>query len=188
MRKLSLLTATALLWLAAGCSKPATPPNTAADEDAKGKGAGAPATAQKEAVGKAVEDNQGGGLSISPEIMALCPGIKPPKFGFDSAVLRDDWQLALKTLAACMNSGGLVGKSVLLTGHTDPRGDDDYNMALGGKRAESVKTAIVTFGVEGGRLEVTSRGKVDAKGTDDESWSRDRRVDIGLLIGKASAH
>ena len=135
---------------------------------------------QRDAVAKAAQDNEGGGLNISPEIMKLCPGIKPPKFGFDSAELHGEWADALGKLAECMKTGGLVGRGVLLTGHTDPRGEEDYNLALGGRRAESVKKALGTFGVEGGRLDVSSRGETDAVGSEEQSWSRDRRVDIDL--------
>ncbi len=169
-----------------GCSKGAAPPKTAASDVDQGRAGAAGQSSSQQAVGKAVQENQGGGLNISAEIMALCPGIKPPEFGFDSAQLRSDWHDALKTLAACMESGGLNGRSVLLTGHTDPRGEDDYNMELGGRRASAVKQAIEVFGVSGGRLDVTSRGKVDAQGTDEATWARDRRVDISLE-GKGAA-
>lgn len=135
---------------------------------------------QRDAVARAAAEQQGGGLSISAEILALCPGIKPPKFGYDSAELRGEWQAALRTLSDCMRAGKLADRTVLLTGHTDPRGEDDYNLALGGRRAESVKRAIVAFGVEGARVDVTSRGEVDAAGTDEDGWSRDRKVDIDL--------
>ncbi len=135
---------------------------------------------QQEAVASAASGQEGGGLTISAEILALCPGIKPPKFGFDSAELRGEWQTALRTLSDCMRAGKLADRSVLLTGHTDPRGEDDYNLALGGRRAESVKRAIVSFGVDGARIDVTSRGEVDATGTDEAGWAKDRKVDISL--------
>ncbi len=135
---------------------------------------------QTDAVAKATAGQEGGGLAISAEILSLCPGIKPPKFGFDSSELRGEWRDALRTLADCMRGGKLAGRAVLLTGHTDPRGDDDYNLALGGRRAEAVKRAIVTFGVEASRLDVTSRGEVDAVGTDEAGWARDRKVDLDL--------
>jgi peptidoglycan-associated lipoprotein len=167
------------LWLSAcsGDKPPETPAN--------GPKAPAPAATpeQDQAVAKAVDENQGGGLSISPDIMKLCPGVKPPKFGYNSAEVKDEWRDALASIADCMKNGGLKGKGVLLTGHTDPRGDDDYNRQLGGRRAEAVKGALTSFGVETGRVDVTSRGEVDAKGTDESTWAQDRRVDIGLKPG-----
>lgn len=165
--------------LAMGCSRSERPANTSSDAS-QGNGA-ADEAAQRDAVNKAVEQNEGGGLNISEEIKQLCPGITSPKFGFDSSSLRGEWATALSRLADCMKNGKLAGRSVLLTGHTDPRGDDDYNMDLGGRRAEAVKSAITVHGVPGSRISVTSRGKVDARGTDEASWATDRRVDIDLM-------
>lgn len=179
-RSLSILAAVATLATLAGCSRerphvasPVTPPTAPVPMLASSPD-------QRDAVARAAAAQEGGGLSISAEILALCPGIKPPKFGYDSAELRGEWQEALRTLSDCLRAGKLAGRSVLLTGHTDPRGEDDYNLALGGRRAESVKRAIIAFGVEGARVDVTSRGEVDAAGTDEEGWSRDRKVDIDL--------
>ena len=139
-----------------------------------------PSPEQREAVATAAKENQGGGLTFSPDILRLCPGVHAPKFGFDSATLRADWAEALGTLSDCMKTGGLKGEALLLTGHTDPRGSEDYNMALGSRRAEATKDAISEFGIEGGRLSTSSRGKAEAQGTDDSSWAQDRRVDISL--------
>jgi peptidoglycan-associated lipoprotein len=137
-------------------------------------------TEQQSSVGKAAELNEGGGLSFSADVLRLCPGVKPPHFGFDSAQLRGEWVDALRTLADCMKTGGLKDKGLVLTGHTDPRGEEAYNIALGTRRADAVKSAIVSFAVDPNRLGATSRGKTDAKGTDEGSWALDRRVDVAL--------
>ncbi|RYE90224.1 MAG: OmpA family protein [Myxococcales bacterium] len=183
---LSLLGLSLALALSTGCSKNERPASTAATktDDTTAKPV---ASAPRAAVDKAVEQNQGGGLNISPEIRKLCPGIPEPHFGYDSAELRGEWTTALEKLSECMKTGGLAGKKVLFTGHTDPRGDDDYNMSLGGRRAESVKAVVTAFGVTGDRVEVTSRGETDAKGTDEQTWASDRRVDIDLWKGGGSA-
>ncbi len=183
MRRIRLFSSStiALAALLAACSK--KPPETPADMATTAPKAGPATPAQEQAVSKAADENQGGGLSISADILRLCPNIKPPKFGYDSAQVKDEWRQAIQSLSDCMNNGGLKGKAVLLTGHTDPRGDDDYNMQLGGRRAEAVKSAVTSFGVDGSRVDVTSRGKVDAKGTDEATWAQDRRVDIGLRPG-----
>ena len=134
------------------------------------------------AVDRAVTENEGGGLVLSDEVKRLCPGLSPPEFGFDSSVVKAQWRTTLQGLARCMTSGGLVGRRVILTGHTDPRGDD-YNINLGGRRAGSVRSAVEAFGVPAARVDVTSRGEVDASGTDEKGWQRDRRVDIGVAKG-----
>jgi peptidoglycan-associated lipoprotein len=53
-------------------------------------------------------------------------------------------------------------------------------MVLGGRRADNVKGFIVQKGMPGGKVATSSRGEMDATGTDDASWSRDRRVDVLL--------
>ena len=53
-------------------------------------------------------------------------------------------------------------------------------MSLGESRAESVRRYLHDLGVQAERLRATSRGEIDATGTDEGSWARDRRVDIDL--------
>jgi peptidoglycan-associated lipoprotein len=67
-----------------------------------------------------------------------------------------------------------------LVGHADPRGEDEYNMVLGGRRADNIRSAIVAAGLDGAKVNSTSRGEMDASGTDEASWAEDRRVDIML--------
>ena len=67
-----------------------------------------------------------------------------------------------------------------LVGHADPRGDEEYNMVLGGRRADNVKSAIVQAGLHSSKIATTSRGEMDATGTDEAGWEKDRRVDVML--------
>jgi peptidoglycan-associated lipoprotein len=60
---------------------------------------------------------------------------------------------------------------------TDPRGTEEYNMALGDRRAQSAKTYMKALGVAA-ELSASSMGEEIASGTDEGSWARDRRVDI----------
>lgn len=135
---------------------------------------------QHAAIAHATEVNEGGGIRFSPEVQRLCPGVRPPNFGFNSAELRHEWEEALRSLAACMKDGGLRQQGLVLTGHTDPRGSEDYNLALASKRAQAVKDVLCSFGVAPERLSTDSRGEADARGTDEPSWALDRRADIDL--------
>ncbi len=120
-------------------------------------------------------------INISDEIKKAC-GIADADafFAFDSANIRDRDHKVLGQLATCFTSGPLSGRQMRLVGHADPRGDEDYNLLLGGRRADNVKGFIVKKGLDEGKAETTSRGEMDATGTDEAGYARDRRVDIVL--------
>jgi len=74
------------------------------------------------------------------------------------------------------------GKTLQLTGHTDADGDDTYNMELGMKRANRVKTYLVSKGVSEDKISVDSKGKrepIDTNGTS-EGKQKNRRVEIRI--------
>jgi len=101
-------------------------------------------------------------------------------FEYDSARVLPVAGLALQQLADCFNSGPLKGKTMRLVGHADPRGSEEYNMVLGNRRAESVKTALTALGLSGNAITTSSRGETEAVGTDAETWSHDRRVEVTI--------
>ena len=107
-----------------------------------------------------------------------CRDFAPPKFDFESPELRADAKETLTRLAKCLSSGSLQGRKVLLTGHCDARGEYEFNMGLGAERAEGAKTFLVGLGVNVAQISTSSRGKLDANGTDEAGWQNDRRVDI----------
>ena len=103
-----------------------------------------------------------------------------PKFDFDSSELAPRDREVLGDIAKCLTTGPLAGRRVKLVGHADPRGTPDYNMALGARRANGVANYLKNLGVGPDRLRETSRGELDATGSDEASWQRDRRVDLTL--------
>ena len=103
-----------------------------------------------------------------------------PKFDYDSDGLTPGEKNVLEAIAKCLTTGPLKGRTVDLVGRADPRGETEYNMTLGAKRARSVHTFLGGLGVPGDKLRDTSRGELDAKGTDEEGWRKDRRVDVRL--------
>ena len=60
---------------------------------------------------------------------------------------------------------------------TDPRGTEEYNLALGDRRAQSAKKYLESLATSSG-LSASSMGEELATGTDEGSWSHDRRVDL----------
>jgi len=104
-----------------------------------------------------------------------------PKFDFDrSAILPED-QSVLVQVAQCLTAGALKGRSVRLVGRADPRGGQEYNMALGEHRSNAIMKYLAALGVAAGQMSETSRGALDAKGADESAWRLDRRVDIDIL-------
>ncbi len=101
-------------------------------------------------------------------------------FAFDSSAIRPQDQRVLEKLALCFSNGPLKAHEMDLIGHTDPRGTDDYNMALGGRRADSVKQVMVSDGLADNRVQTTSRGEIDARGTNEATWALDRNVDVAM--------
>ncbi len=130
---------------------------------------------------KAPDSPTASAVRISDEIVRAC-GISAPNayFAFDSDHVRADDGLVLQQVATCFSTGPLKGRVLKLVGHADPRGGSEYNDTLGQKRADSVKDYIVGKGMDKSKAESTSRGAMDATGTDDPSWARDRRVDVML--------
>jgi peptidoglycan-associated lipoprotein len=121
-------------------------------------------------------------IHIDDAILKAC-GIEQANafFGFDSANIRPEDAKPLDAVATCFMTGPLKGKLLKLVGHADPRGDGDYNFALGQSRADSIAKYLAGKGLDKAQMSSTSRGAMDATGTDEPSWAKDRRVD--LLLG-----
>ncbi|CAN5827676.1 hypothetical protein BH11MYX4_BH11MYX4_28340 [soil metagenome] len=107
-----------------------------------------------------------------------CRDFGSPTFDFDSPELSESMKQTLTRLAKCLSGGSLAGRRVLLTGHCDPRGENEYNMGLGATRSEAAKAFLVTLGVPEPQVTTSSRGKLDAIGSEESTWKQDRRVDI----------
>jgi peptidoglycan-associated lipoprotein len=128
------------------------------------------------------------GLSVSNAIAKAC-GIAAradgksvaPSFEYDSAALAEEDRVLLGQVAKCLTEGALKGRHVTLIGRADQRGEPEYNMTLGGSRADTVKRYMVDLGVGRERMLGTSRGEMDATGKDDAGFAHDRRVDVELV-------
>jgi peptidoglycan-associated lipoprotein len=97
-------------------------------------------------------------------------------FAFNSSQLSDQARHILKAKAEYLRTN--PDKKVTVEGHCDDRGTNSYNIALGGRRAESVKTYLVDLGIGTTRLNTASYGedRPIAVGHDESSWSRNRRA------------
>ena len=122
-------------------------------------------------------------VNISDEIRRAC-GIddtdRAPRFDFDSTALSSNDRNVLQKVSVCLTTGPLKGRAIRLVGRADPRGETEYNMNLGESRATSVRAYLRGLGVAEGKMSETSRGALDATGHDEETWRKDRRVDVTL--------
>ena len=96
-------------------------------------------------------------------------------FEFDSSSLDSSSREQMANNAACIREKAMSG--VHLTGLTDPRGTEEYNLALGDRRANAAKEYLESLGVQA-KITHSSMGEEKASGEDDSGWSRDRRVDF----------
>ncbi|HEX8113302.1 MAG TPA: OmpA family protein [Kofleriaceae bacterium] len=124
------------------------------------------------------------GIALSGDLAAMCnikaPESANPKFDFDKDELTPEDRAVLDQLATCLTTGAAKGKSVSLIGRADPRGTEEYNLGLGSRRASSVSQYLGRLGVGAGQMAVTTRGALEATGTDEAGWRNDRRVDVQL--------
>jgi outer membrane protein OmpA-like peptidoglycan-associated protein len=102
-------------------------------------------------------------------------------FDFDSAELDEEGRRVVRELADCLERGALAQQQIAIIGHTDPRGPDEYNLALGMSRAESVAQVLVGNNIARDRIEVMTQGDVHADHEEPERWPLDRRVDIRVV-------
>jgi peptidoglycan-associated lipoprotein len=104
--------------------------------------------------------------------------IEPVYFNYDSFLLSDTSKASLVNTSQVFLKNPAI--EAIVAGHCDDRGSEMYNIALGEKRALSVKNYLTTLGVEADRLEVVSYGeeKPAASGFDENSRALNRRVEL----------
>jgi len=108
-------------------------------------------------------------------------------FSYDSYALTPQARDVLRGQSSWLNE---FGASILVVGgHADERGTREYNLALGARRADTVKAFLVSQGVNPSRITTVSYGKerpIDG-GSNDAAWSQNRNAHSAVLIGNDSA-
>jgi peptidoglycan-associated lipoprotein len=99
-------------------------------------------------------------------------------FDYDSNAVKDEYRGLVQAHSRYM--GDKRDSKIRIEGNCDERGSREYNLALGQRRAESVKKVMTVLGVSDGRIETISYGeeKPVAMGHDEQSWAQNRRADI----------
>lgn len=120
-------------------------------------------------------------VSISESIRKAC-GLPETDahFDYNSSNVTPQADRVLSGLATCFTVGPLKGRGMKLVGHADPRGESEYNLLLGGRRADHVSAALSEKGLAESRMATSSRGEMDATGEDESGWARDRKVEVML--------
>jgi peptidoglycan-associated lipoprotein len=106
-------------------------------------------------------------------------------FAFDSAVIRDSDQADLQAVAQALQQN--PNDQLLVQGNCDERGTEEYNRALGERRALAAREALAGMGVSADRVHEISFGKDKPADTghDEAAWEKNRRDDFVLLTPKA---
>ncbi len=175
MRHMTCSTLFALSLMACG----GDPPVTKTPDKVAATAAPADTTAPKAAT--VTPEETSSQVQIDKDILRAC-GIPEPEafFGYNAASVRKEDTLPLDKVATCFLSGPLKGRSLRIVGHADSRGSTEYNMLLGHKRADAIAGYLLGKGMTKEKTESTSRGAMDAKGTDEAGYAKDRRVDVML--------
>lgn len=105
-------------------------------------------------------------------------------FDYDSATVKASEKANVEAVATYMKSTANV--ALLIEGHCDERGTEEYNRSLGERRALALREALVTSGADGSRITTRSFGedKPVATGHDESAWSQNRRGDFVVLHPK----
>jgi len=99
-------------------------------------------------------------------------------FDFDSFAIKDEYRSTLDAHAKYLT--GNRARKAVIQGNTDERGSREYNLALGQKRAEAVRRALIALGVSESQLEAVSLGEEKARSgaNDDAALAENRRADL----------
>ena len=99
-------------------------------------------------------------------------------FDYDSYIIKPEFQALIEAHAKFLKAN--PNRHVSIEGHTDERGGREYNLALGQRRSEAVRSALALLGVADKQMEAVSFGKEKpaVPGSDEQSWAQNRRAEI----------
>jgi peptidoglycan-associated lipoprotein len=104
-------------------------------------------------------------------------------FDYDADELRDEARASLDAKLRLLNAN--PGLAIRVAGHCDERGSDEYNIALGRRRAEAAKRYLTDRGVDASRIETASFGRERpaSTGGSEDAWSKNRRDEFEITAG-----
>jgi peptidoglycan-associated lipoprotein len=106
-------------------------------------------------------------------------------FDFDQSVIKPSETSKIEAIAEAIKKGP-AGNDLAIEGHCDERGTEEYNRALGERRALAVREYLIKLGIGSGRIRTISFGEdkpVD-QGHNEDAWAKNRRGEFLLLLPK----
>lgn len=105
-------------------------------------------------------------------------------FDFDSSNLREEARVNLRELAESLRE--YEGTRVLVVGHTDARGSDDYNQSLSERRSGAARVYLMELGIQGDRIDAVGRGETEpvASNETDAGRQENRRVEVAIFASE----
>mgnify|MGYP000462639854 FL=1 len=99
-------------------------------------------------------------------------------FEYDSSQIRSEYRSAIEAHSAYLSEN--IDTTVTLEGHADELGSREYNLALGERRAKSIKQQMLLLGASSSQIRLVSYGeeRPAVDGHDEFSWQKNRRVEI----------
>jgi len=179
MQKIIVGIAVSLSLLFAGCSSTKDEQKGAAIEDRTGT-TPTPSTGPSTA---GVKDGQVATVTVpprdsTPSDMAGELAKRSIFFDFDSNIVKEEFRPTVAAHAKNLTQNRT--KKMIIQGNTDERGSREYNLALGQRRADSVRQMMTVLGAQSGQIETVSFGeeKPRAQGSDESAYAQNRRADI----------
>lgn len=166
--RFSLVTTFAAALLLAACSTPSEEASTTS-----GSGSSGTETTSQSSGGTGSETIPGPGAGTQEELTVEVGD--RVFFDFDEYNIRADQRPTVEALAAWLDTNPQV--TLTVEGHADERGTREYNLALGERRANSVRDYLVALGINPGRLTTVSFGeeRPAVLGSNDSAWAQNRR-------------
>lgn len=131
--------------------------------------------------------SSGGAVDAGPDVASIIAGIeaslKKVYFDFDKFNVRADQKGNVEQDATVLNDQKAKQFSIKVEGNCDEWGTDEYNYALGLKRAKSVKDSLVSLGVKEDRMMMVSYGESNpvCQEKNKDCWQQNRRVEFKVL-------
>lgn len=174
----TLLALVAVLAISVGCKK--NPPAATAEPgvpDVGGGSTGAENVAREEPMRPVTTEEGRPATSMAAEDVNRSGVLKSIYFDFDRYEIRPDQRETLQDNAKHL-TGELARWRVVIEGHCDERGTNEYNMALGDRRANAARQYLIQLGVPAARIRTLSYGeeRPSDAGHNETGWSKNRRA------------